>query len=115
VITRADWRLVIEKLTRCVCVCVHLYIDGFHNLSDVVAIGIAYWALTTADKKASDSMSYGWRRSEIVGALVNGMFLLSLCLYVVLECIPRFIKPPGTSPTSARCTSDQPTSDRFFF
>lgn len=39
-------------------------------------------------------MSYGWKRAEIVGALVNGMFLLSLCLYVLLEAIPRFITPP---------------------
>jgi solute carrier family 30 (zinc transporter), member 1 len=40
-------------------------------------------------------MSYGWKRTEIVGALVNGMFLLSLCLYVLLEAIPRFIRPPN--------------------
>jgi Co/Zn/Cd efflux system component len=39
-------------------------------------------------------MSYGWVRSEILGGLTNGCFLLSLCLYVALESIPRFIDPP---------------------
>jgi len=38
-------------------------------------------------------MSYGWVRSELLGALTNGCFLLSLCLYVVLECIPKLITP----------------------
>jgi len=44
----------------------------------------------------SDSMSYGWKRMEVVGALTNGIFLVSLCLYIVLEAIPRFIRPPRT-------------------
>jgi hypothetical protein len=39
--------------------------DGFHNLSDVVAIFIAYWALSASNRKANDAMSYGWRRSEV--------------------------------------------------
>lgn len=38
-------------------------------------------------------MSYGWVRSEILGGLTNGCFLLSLCLYVALEAIPKFIQP----------------------
>lgn len=38
-------------------------------------------------------MSYGWARTEILGGLTNGCFLLSLCLYVILEAIPKFIEP----------------------
>ena len=39
-------------------------------------------------------MSFGWARTEILGGLTNGCFLLSLSLYIVLEAIPRFIRPP---------------------
>lgn len=39
-------------------------------------------------------MTYGWKRAEILGAVMNGCFLLALCLYILLECIPRFIAPP---------------------
>lgn len=38
-------------------------------------------------------MTFGWKRAEILGAVMNGCFLLALCLYIVLEAIPKFIKP----------------------
>jgi len=67
--------------------------DGFHNLSDVVSLYIAYWAQQAAKRDTSHDMSYGWVRTEILGGLTNGCFLLSLCFYVVLEAIPKFINP----------------------
>jgi len=67
--------------------------DGFHNLSDVVSLYIAYWAQDAAKRDLSDSMSYGWGRTEILGGLTNGCFLLSLCLYVGLEAVPKLIRP----------------------
>jgi len=67
--------------------------DGFHNLSDVISLYIAYWARQAAKRESSDEMSYGWARTEILGGLTNGCFLLSLVLYVMLESIPKFIEP----------------------
>jgi len=67
--------------------------DGFHNLSDVISLYIAYWAQQAQKRDLSDDMSYGWVRSEILGGLTNGCFLLAICLYVVLESIPKFIDP----------------------
>eukprot|EP01090_Pellita_catalonica_P010833 TRINITY_DN2227_c0_g1_i3.p1 TRINITY_DN2227_c0_g1~~TRINITY_DN2227_c0_g1_i3.p1 ORF type:complete len:405 (+),score=57.01 TRINITY_DN2227_c0_g1_i3:239-1453(+) len=70
--------------------------DGFHNLSDVISLYIAFWATQAAKRDISDAMSYGWVRAEILGGLTNGCFLLSLCLYVFLEAIPNFIQPDDT-------------------
>jgi len=67
--------------------------DGFHNLSDVLSLLIAFWAAMAARKEKSETMSYGWIRAEVLGGVANACFLLSLCLYIVLETIPRFIKP----------------------
>lgn len=67
--------------------------DGFHNLSDVIALLIAFWASQASRRGISDKMSYGWARTEILGALTNGVFLLSLCLYTSLEAIPKIISP----------------------
>jgi cation diffusion facilitator family transporter len=64
--------------------------DGFHNLSDVVALGIALWASRKSRQAKTIEYSYGYARTELLGALVNGCFLLSLALYVFLEAIPRF-------------------------
>lgn len=63
--------------------------DGFHNLSDVVALGIALWASKKSRKSKTLEYSYGYARTELLGALVNGCFLLSLSLYIFLEAIPR--------------------------
>lgn len=37
--------------------------------------------------------SYGWQRAEILGALVNAVFLLALCFMIVIEAIQRFVTP----------------------
>jgi len=67
--------------------------DGFHNLSDVISLGIAYWARQATKRESSDAMSYGWARTEILGGLTNGCFLLSLVVYVMLQSIPKLIDP----------------------
>lgn len=67
--------------------------DGFHNLSDVVSLYIAYWARQAAKRASSEEMSYGWARTEILGGLSNGCFLISLVVYVMLQSIPKFIHP----------------------
>jgi len=67
--------------------------DGFHNLSDVVALIIAYYATVATERANTNEMSYGWARTEILGALANAMFLLSLCFYVILDAFQRFLSP----------------------
>jgi len=65
--------------------------DAFHNLSDVASLYIAYWALKASKRGIGDDMTYGWARTELIGGLINGCALLSLCIYIVLEAIPRYI------------------------
>jgi zinc transporter 1 len=70
-----------------------LLTDGFHNVSDVVSLIIAWWADAASTRPASNSMSYGWVRAELLGALANACFLLSLTMYIVLEALPRLFSP----------------------
>ena len=37
--------------------------------------------------------TYGWERAEVLGALVNAVFLLALCVIIILEAIQKFIQP----------------------
>jgi zinc transporter 1 len=76
-----------------------LMTDGFHKLSDVVSVFIAWWAIRAGKQSASFSMSYGWGRTEVVGSLTNAIFLLSLCLYILLDAIPQFIEPANRTGT----------------
>jgi zinc transporter 1 len=68
--------------------------DGFHNLSDVLALLIGWQCERLSARSSRTVMSYGWSRAELVGALLNGSALLSLCVYVALELIPRVLRPP---------------------
>eukprot|EP01027_Heterolobosea_sp_BB2_P007397 GEZU01011019.1.p1 GENE.GEZU01011019.1~~GEZU01011019.1.p1 ORF type:complete len:321 (+),score=58.88 GEZU01011019.1:431-1393(+) len=39
-------------------------------------------------------MSYGWERAEVLGGLINGVFLLCVAFFIILEAIQRFFDPP---------------------
>ncbi|KAF8932608.1 hypothetical protein BGZ47_011275 [Haplosporangium gracile] len=70
-----------------------LIADAFHMLSDVLSQIIALYAIRLAAKtKWQSTLSYGWQRAELLGALYNGVFLLALCLTILLDAIQRFFK-----------------------
>jgi len=64
--------------------------DAFHTFSAVGGILIAYVANRISSKEASIHATYGFKRSEIVGALLNGVFLLFMALYVLYMGYMRF-------------------------
>ena len=37
--------------------------------------------------------TFGWGRAEVLGALINAVFLLALCVIIILESIQKFIQP----------------------
>ncbi|ORZ01503.1 cation efflux family-domain-containing protein [Syncephalastrum racemosum] len=77
-----------------------LVADSFHMLNDMLSLGVALWAIKVAmNSRRDDKYSYGWQRAEILGALVNAVFLLALCVMIVIEAIQRFVEPqPVTDP-----------------
>lgn len=71
-----------------------LVADSFHMLNDIISLVIALWAVRYKNTKPADSKyTYGWQRAEILGALINAVFLLALCFTIVLEAIQRFFEP----------------------
>ncbi|GME77456.1 unnamed protein product [Ambrosiozyma monospora] len=71
-----------------------LIADSFHMLNDIISLIVALWAVNVAKNKEADSkFTYGWQRAEILGALINAVFLLALCFSIFIEAIQRFIMP----------------------
>jgi zinc transporter 1 len=70
-----------------------LIADSFHMLSDVIALIIAITAIRMAKRPASEKNTYGWQRAELLGALVNSVFLLAMCLSIFIEAVQRFFDP----------------------
>ncbi|KAF2836594.1 cation efflux protein [Patellaria atrata CBS 101060] len=75
-----------------------LVADSFHMLNDVLSLCVGLWAVKAATQKTSSKMyTYGWQRAETLGALVNGVFLVALCLSIFLEAIQRIVEPQEVS------------------
>lgn len=68
-----------------------LVADSFHMLSDVVALIVGF-ASVRISKWPSKRNTYGWVRAEILGALVNAVFLLALCFSITVEALKRLVE-----------------------
>lgn len=70
-----------------------LLTDGAHMLLDCSAILIGLYCAYLAELPNSDSLNYGYKRSEVIGTFVNSVFLMFLSLYIIFESIERFFHP----------------------
>jgi zinc transporter 1 len=70
-----------------------LIADSFHMISDGLGLMIGGAGIILSKKSANSRYSYGFGRSEIVGALINGVFLATVSVFILLDAIQRFIKP----------------------
>ncbi|CAF1398456.1 unnamed protein product, partial [Adineta ricciae] len=76
-----------------------LVADAFHMLSDLIALAIGLIVVRIA-KRRSNINTFGWVRAEVVGANINSVFLLALCLTIIFDTIKRYIQPePIENPT----------------
>lgn len=62
-----------------------LVADAAHMLSDAASVALALGAIWLASRPATARMSFGWRRAEILAALVNGVTLVAIGLWVMIE------------------------------
>jgi len=67
--------------------------DAFHTFSAVGGVLVAIVAAKLALRPADEDRSFGWYRAEIIGALVNGGFLLAMALVVIAMAAMRLSSP----------------------
>ena len=68
--------------------------DAGHLLSDVGAIGLGLFAASLAVRPAAARMTFGYQRSEILAALVNGLLLVGVALAIGWAALGRLGDPP---------------------
>lgn len=71
-----------------------LFSDAGHMLSDAVALGLSLSALIFGAKAATSSKTYGYKRFEILAALLNGVVLILISIFIFKEAIERLSTPP---------------------
>jgi cobalt-zinc-cadmium efflux system protein len=72
---------------------VALLADAGHNLSDVLGLLLAWGAATLSKRQPSANFTYGLRRSSILSALFNAVFLLVAIGAIAFEAIQRLGDP----------------------
>ncbi len=71
--------------------------DAVHNFSDCAGLILAYAAMKIGGKGPSPAYSFGFRRAEILAALINAAMLAGACLFLVLEAVDRLRHPQPVS------------------
>lgn len=71
-----------------------LVADSFHMLSDVISLIIGFFALRYSKRsQRTERNTFGWQRAEVLGALVNSVFLIALCFSILVESLKRLVEP----------------------
>src|SRR5712691_10684999 len=67
--------------------------DAAHNLTDVIALGLSWYALRLAAQPANAGKTFGYHRAGILVALVNSTTLVVIALGIFDEAFPRINAP----------------------
>lgn len=67
--------------------------DAAHILTDVFALGLAWFAVTAAQRPADERRTYGYHRAGILAANVNAMLLVVLVAWIAYEAVRRLLHP----------------------
>ncbi len=71
-----------------------LIADAGHMLTDVAALSLTLSAIWIGSRPATAKKTFGYYRTEILAAFVNGIALVLLSLWVIYEAVERWQAPP---------------------
>ncbi|MDD3803656.1 MAG: cation diffusion facilitator family transporter [bacterium] len=67
--------------------------DALHNFSDSVSLMITFFSMRISQRKRDSRKTFGYKRAEIIAALVNGAILAGVSLFLYSEALKRFMNP----------------------
>ena len=67
--------------------------DALHNFSDAISVIISYIAIKLKLKDNSYKHTFGFKRAEILAAVINSSVLVAISIYLFYEAILRFQNP----------------------
>jgi cobalt-zinc-cadmium efflux system protein len=70
-----------------------LLADAGHMLGDAGSLGLALFAAWLGSRPATPERSFGYRRAEILAALANGVALVAVAIWIVVEALQRLRDP----------------------
>ena len=70
-----------------------LIADAGHMATDTAALALAWFAFRLSRRPADPSRSYGFHRGEVLAAFVNGIAMIALAIWIVVEAVQRLYSP----------------------
>jgi cobalt-zinc-cadmium efflux system protein len=72
-----------------------LLADAGHMISDAGALALSLVVARIGLRPRSPSMTYGYRRAEVLGAFINAATMLGISLFILVEALRRLQAPPA--------------------
>jgi len=72
--------------------------DAGHVITDIFALGLAWFATVQADRLPNARKTFGYHRVGILAAMVNAVTLIVIAFAILLEAVQRFQHPEPVQP-----------------
>lgn len=72
--------------------------DAGHVVTDIFALGLAWFAAVQAERPANASKTFGYHRVGILAALANAVTLILIAIAIIWEAVQRFQHPEPIQP-----------------
>jgi cobalt-zinc-cadmium efflux system protein len=73
--------------------------DAGHMFTDTLALALSFFAMKFAGMPATEKKTFGFYRLEILAALLNGITLVLISLYIMYEAYQRILNPQPVAGT----------------
>lgn len=89
--------VIVEVITGIINNSMSLLTDAGHNLSDVASLVLSLIAFRLAKKKSTEKFTYGYKKTTVLAALFNAVFLLITIGILGFESVHRLLKPEAVN------------------
>jgi cobalt-zinc-cadmium efflux system protein len=86
--------LIVELIGGIISNSLALFTDAAHVFMDVLALGLSLSALTIACRPLDEKATFGYHRAEIFAALINGILLVIVVIFILKEAYERLLSTP---------------------
>jgi cobalt-zinc-cadmium efflux system protein len=91
--------VIVEALAGFYANSLALLTDAGHNLTDVIALGLSWYAFRLTARPANAGKTFGYHRAGILIALFNAASLLAMTFWIFYEAYERLLTPPEVDST----------------
>jgi cobalt-zinc-cadmium efflux system protein len=72
--------------------------DAGHVFTDVIALGLAWFAAGQTERPANERKTFGYHRIGVLAALVNAVTLIAVVAVIAVEAVLRLRQPEAVTP-----------------